>query len=126
MFRVVRRVLSAIVLALLLASAASGEPRFSPVELAASPYRFDIVAWEIANVPDKWAHKALDLLPGSSKSNDEKREGLLDYFRLGDEIRTLEDELKRLQADRAPSDPGTRLTAVSAELDVLREQRGMR
>ena len=125
MFRIIRRVLVTILLVLLLASTASGEPQFSPVELAASPYRFDLVAWEVANVPDKWAHKALDLLPGSSKSNEEKREGLLDYFRLGDEIRTLEDELERLQADGASSGPGARLTAVSAELDVLREQRGM-
>ena len=124
MFRVVRRVLVTIVLVILLASMGSGAPQFSPVELAASPYRFDLVAWEIANVPDKWAHKVLNLLPKSSKSSEEKREGLLKYFSLGDDIRTLEDELKRLQAEGAPSGPDTRLTVVSAQLDVLREARG--
>ena len=124
-FRVTRRVLAIIVMVLLLASLASGGFQFSAVELAASPYQFNIVAWEIANVPDKWTHKALDLLPWSSNSREEKREGLLKYFSLGDKIRTLEDELKRLQADGEPSGPGTQLTAVSSELDVLREQRGL-
>ena len=121
----VRRVLVTTVLVLLLASTASGEPQFSPVELAASPYRFDIVTWEIANVPDKWVHKALDLLPGtSSKSREQKRDELLEYFSLGEEIRTLVDELTRLQTDRAPASPGTPLAAASAELDILRETRG--
>ena len=120
----VRRVLVTTVLVLLLASTASGEPQFPPVELAASPYRFDIVTWEIANVPDKWVHKALDLLPGtSSKSREQKRDELLEYFSLGEEIRTLEGELTRLQTDLAPAGPGTRLAAVSAELDVLRGAR---
>ena len=121
----VRRVLVTTVLVLLLASTASGEPQFSPVELAASPYRFDIVTWEIANVPDKWVHKALDLLPGtSSKSREQKRDELLEYFSLGEEIRTLVDELTRLQTDRAPASPGTPLAAASAELNILRETRG--
>ena len=124
MFRSIRRVLVTIVLVLLLASTASGEPQFSPVELAAYPYSFDLITWEIGNIPDKWTHKALELLPGSSKDRDQKREELLEYFSLGEEIRTLEDELTRLQADRAPDGPDTRLGAVSAELDDLREARG--
>ena len=120
----VRRVLVITVLVLLLVSTASGEPQFSPVELAASPYRFDIVTWEIANVPDKWVHKALNLLSRTSKSREQKSEELLEYFSLGEEIRTLVDELTRLQTDRAPASPGTRLAAASAELDILRETRG--
>ena len=119
----VRRVLVITVLVLLLASTASGEPQFSPVELAASPYRFDIVMWEIVNLPDKWVHKALNIFPWTSKSREEKRDELLEYFSLGEEIRTLVDELTRLQTDRAPASPGTPLAAASAELDVLRGAR---
>ena len=120
----VRRVLVIVVLALLLVSTASGEPQFSPVELAASPYRFDIVTWEIANVPDKWAYKTLNLLPWTSKSHEQKRDELLEYFSLGEEIRTLEEELTRLQAEGTPDGAGTPLAGASAELDILRETRG--
>ncbi len=129
----VRGILITTVLALLLASTASGEPRFSPVELAASPYRFDIVAWEIANAPDKWVHKARNLLPWTSnKNHGQKRDELLEYFNLAADIRALEEELARLQEGQAldrpdsasPENVDARLTAVSGELADLREARG--
>ena len=97
-----RRASLVVVLTLALLIGGTGGLRFSLVEIAAAPYRFDLVRWEVSNLPDKWVHKFKSIFPWYSKEHRERLEDLQAFFRLGEDIRTLEGDLARLQA--SPSD----------------------
>ena len=87
-----RRVPAAFFLALLLVVVAGDALRLSPVELASAPYRYALLEWEMSHLPDKWAHKLRSILPWGSGSREERLEDLQRYFRLSQEIRSLERE----------------------------------
>ena len=70
-----------------------GETHFSPVEVAAAPYLYDLITWEISNLPDKWIHKLGSLLPWNHLSRQERLDELQEFFRIGQEIRDLERSL---------------------------------
>ena len=70
-----------------------GESHSSPVEVAASPYLFDLITWEISNFPDKWIHKLGSLLPWNRRSHQDRLDELREFFRIGQEIRGLEGSL---------------------------------
>ena len=93
-------------LSLLLLFGGKGGLHLSPIELAAVPYRYDLVTWEISNVPDKWFYKLKSFMPWNSRSHDEKLQDVREFFRLGREIRRLERELANLEAQ--PSSPAAR------------------
>jgi hypothetical protein len=67
--------------------------RLSPIQIASSPYRYNLVTWELSHLPDKWAHKLSSFLPWNSRSRLERRGDLLEYFRLGQEMLPLEEAL---------------------------------
>ncbi len=52
------------VLGLLVLSLQSGVRHFSVAERVAAPYVYDLVGWEIANLPDKWVHLAASVVGG--------------------------------------------------------------
>ena len=70
-----------------------GETHFSPVEVTASPYLYDLITWEISNLPDKWIHKLGSFLPWNRRSHQERLDELQEFFRIGQEIRDLEKSL---------------------------------
>ena len=71
-----RRASVLVLLSLLLLSMGRGEPVFSPIELAAAPYRFDLISWEITHLPDKWVHKLGSILPWNATSRQERLDDL--------------------------------------------------
>ena len=95
--RRLRSVPAAFFLALFLVLVAGDTLQLSAIELASAPYRYDLVGWEIAHLPDKWFHKLESLLPWNSSTHEERLADLRKYFRLGEDIRRLEGELERLQ-----------------------------
>ena len=86
-----------VVLSLILLFGSSGELRLSPIELAAAPYLYDILTWDVSHLPDKWLHKLRSFLPCNSRSHQEKLGDVQEFFRLGKEIRALERELVSLR-----------------------------
>ena len=86
--------------ALLLWSGKDYRPTESEVAIAA--YRFNLLAWEVGNVFDKWYHELLALLPWNSPLSRQERITLAEeFFRLGQEERRLESELLAL-AESSP------------------------
>ena len=78
--------------ALLLWSGKDYRPTESEEAIAA--YRFNLLAWEVGNVFDKWYHELLALLPWNSPPSRPERIALAEeFFRLGQEERRLEAEL---------------------------------
>ena len=69
------------------------ETHSSPVEVAAAPYLYDLITWEISNFPDKWIHKLGSMLPWNRRSHQERLDELREFFRIGQEIRDLERSL---------------------------------
>ena len=112
--RCARRAAGGLALALLILVLGNGSGVYSPVDVAAAPYRFGLLKWELSNAPDKWWHKLASLLPWDSQSREERRHQLLDFFELGEEIRSQEGELEQCVA----------LGPVSscAELETIRDR----
>ncbi len=115
--RWLRRALGAVALSLLLLSMGNGGLHLSPIELAASPYRYDLVTWEITHFPDKWLNKIWSFMPWNSKSREEKLADLGEFFRLGEDIRSLEGEQAGVRA-RAPRNGPSLLAEVDSSSDV--------
>ena len=88
--RRVRRVSLIVVLSLVLLFMGRGGPNLSPIELAASPYLYDLVTWEVTHLPDKWLYKLWNFLPWNSSSREERLEEVQEYFKIGAEIADLE------------------------------------
>ena len=96
--RRLRKVPVIAVFSLLLLLTGSGGLHFPPIDLAAAPYKYDLLTWELTHLPDKWLHKLKSLLPWNSQNLDERRTELQDFFLIGEEIRALERELAELSA----------------------------
>ena len=125
------RVPAAFFLALLLFLVAGDALRLSPVELASAPYRYALLEWEISHLPDKWAHKLRSLLPMGPLgpgSREARLEELQRYFRLGQEIQSLERELEQIRIRDGPEavegrEEADRAAALSERLRELRRTR---
>ena len=102
---------------------ANGSGVFSAVEIAAAPYKFGLVRWEISNLPDKWFHMFIGIFPGNGKSTGDRRAQLIEYFRLGEEIRAVEGEAERLSAGGIPITPNGQFTLPPQRLDDLQSRR---
>ena len=101
-----------VVLSLVVLFMGGGGLHLSPVEIAASPYLYDLMTWEVSNLPDKWVHKLWSLLPWNSRSRQERLDELQEFFRIGQEIRELERSLVDIKARTSPDaretgSPGT-------------------
>ena len=87
-----------VVLSLVILFMGRGEFHLSPVEMAAAPYLYDLITWEVSHLPDKWVHKLWSLLPWNSRSRQERLDELQEFFRIGHEIRDLEGLLVDIKA----------------------------
>ncbi len=87
--RRLRKTAIVVAISLVLLSFNRGGLDLSPIEMAASPYLFDLLSWEASHLPDKWVHKLGSLFPWNSQSDDEKTGDVLEFFRIGREIQGL-------------------------------------
>ena len=102
-----------------------GHP-INPAQRAATPYAYDLVAWEIANFLDKWTHKLGSMLPWNGLAHDERLAQVDDYFRLGREAASIRADLARAAAEGQPSDASAerleeRLEGVTSTREALRQ-----
>jgi len=68
--------------------------RPTETEVAVASHRFNLLAWEVGNVFDKWYHELVALLPWKTPLPREERIALAEeFFRIGEEERRLEGEL---------------------------------
>ena len=124
--RLIRRASLVIALSVLLVSMGSDGLHLSPIELAALPYKYDHLTWEVTHVPDKWWHKMWSLLPWNSQSHEDRLEDLREFFRLGEEIRNLEGSLAQARAQSNPTeiaDGDQDVAELQRRLDTLRNAR---
>lgn len=72
----------------LLLTAGGGDYRPSAVDLAAAPYRYSIVAWELNHLPDNALRRLAALLPGREElPRSERLAQAQEFFALGQELR---------------------------------------
>ena len=87
------------------------------IDLATAPYQFNVVSWELANLPDKWFRRAVALPGALVNGRDEvrrRREAEL-YFLVGEQLDNIERLLVLLEAE----------SPMSAETaDEITEYRG--
>lgn len=87
-WRRLRRVLLLLLLSGLLLAAGGGDYRPSAVDLAAAPYRYSIVAWELNHLPDNALRRLAALLPGREElPRAERLAQAQEFFALGQERR---------------------------------------
>ena len=72
------------------------------IDLATAPHQFNVVSWELGNLPDKWARRAV-ALPGALVNGEDdarRRREVELYFMLGEELDNIERLLIQLEAHR--------------------------
>ena len=112
----------ALLLLLLLPFLQEDQPDVSPLARTTAPYLFSLEGWILQNLPTKWAYQLRQLLPGQSPSQEERTDGLQEYFRLSDEVRQLQREMARRAA--RPTSPGDEpIAEMEARLDRLMDRR---
>ena len=117
---VVLSVMAVSIVALLLWAGRDYRP--SEYEVAVASYRFNLLAWEVGNVFDKWYRILVGQLPWNSLAPLETRIADADaFFQLGEEERRLEGELIKF-ADDSPEAADIRrsLAGIHGQSDVLR------
>ncbi len=95
------------------------------IGLAAAPYRFGAVAWELGNLPDKWLHRIWsgpkNLI--SAKSREQRLTEMEEFFALGARLRQIDREIIQLAAQAPPTSQATGdAAALRAEQARLRER----
>ena len=120
-FLVLSRGLAAVMLAALLLWA-GGDYRPTETEVAVASHRFNLLAWEVGNVFDKWYHELVALLPWNSPSPREERIALAEeFFLLGQEERRLEGELLTVGESSPEADSiRRRLGEIHEQLNSIR------
>ena len=115
-----RGVAACALVALLLWSGKDYRPTESEEAIAA--YRFNLLAWEVGNVFDKWYHELLALLPWNSPPSRPERIALAEeFFRLGQEERRREAELLILPESSPEADEiRRRLEEIHGRQDNIR------
>lgn len=78
-------------------------------------YRFSIMKWESRAIP----RQAKQRIFGSHKKNENEVSVVTEYFSNIDQIKTLESEIKAINAGNKPGD----LTSLEAELNTLQKQK---
>ena len=95
------------------------------IGLAAAPYRFGAVAWELGNLPDKWLHRVWSgpkrLI--AAKSREQRLTEMEEFFALGERLREIDREIIQLAAQASPTAQATGdAAALRAEQAGLRER----
>ena len=120
-FLILLRGLLAVMLAALLLWAGK-DYRPTETEVAVASHRFNLLAWEVGNVFDKWYHELVALLPWNSPSPREERIELAEeFFLLGQEERRLEGELLTVGESSPEADSiRRRLDEIHEQLNIIR------
>lgn len=91
MLKRVRKGFLIICLTLLVLATEDSVRHLSLVDLAVTPYQYDLVRWELAHFPDKWVYKLVEILTWNSGSTHQERIARVqEFFALGGELRALE------------------------------------
>lgn len=112
-----RRIAFWVLVAVILLGAHDYRPDYIAVAIA--PFEFDLLTWELANLPDKWVQR-LKKYPGAfvDSSPDPLRfQTLREYFANGRRLREIDHLLIRRQATGAGAD-----SSLLAEQYTLRER----
>jgi hypothetical protein len=96
--------------------------RLNPAQQVALPHRYSLVEWEAGNLLSKWLHRVAQALPWNSQSAKEKIALVPEYFKLGEEVRSLDDEVRKAAALTGDSAAAT-VATLEAELDELKAER---
>ena len=108
--------------------------------MAAAPYQFNLVTWEVSHFLEKWLYHLSEFFTGGSRSSPERQQAVVEYFdrareidllrrqlesRTGlsleerDEIAAHVEELERLQLGLKPEVEATIEGMIDHELDEL-------
>ena len=94
------------------------------IAFAVAPYRFNVVSWELGNLPDKWIRRTIGAPRYSFDHSDPERsvERAHRYFEIGKRIRQIDHRLIGLEVN-APSaaDSVDQIGKLRRERDALRE-----
>ena len=97
----------------------------TPAERAAVEHRYDLIGWEVSNLPAKWLARLADLLPWSGDPAGERRAALSRYLELTVQIRLARSELESAVA--VSPGAGKDTAALEQRVDSLEaEQRSLR
>ena len=94
----------------------------SPAEWAAARYRYDLIGWEVSNLPAKWIARLVGLLPWRGNSPDERRAMLDEYLDLTAQVRDARSELDIAVAGGMAGDRD--VAALQERADSLEAERG--
>ena len=79
--------------------------RANDIDRATAPYQFSLVRWELANLPDKWARRAVDVGRAFATEDDGWRRREVEwYFEAGQRLAQTERQLVLLEAE-TPTSP---------------------
>ena len=113
---------------LLLISLPNGSRHFHPSEIIASAHVFNLLEWEIKNLPDKWVHQLTGLFLRSSYEEETDSEILNMYFSLLAEqsvlLRDMKPKYDNDVSQNIPSDLSDRVEEIIevALTDILRSE----
>ena len=93
----------------------------NPAQRAATPYTYDLVAWEATNFLSKWVHKLGDALPWNRLSDDDRLRQVDEYFALGDEAADVQAGLARAASNGERS--VSEVVRLENELDRIGSRR---
>jgi len=94
------------------------------IAFAVAPYRFNVVSWELGNLPDKWIRRTIGAPSYSFDHSDPVRsaERAHRYFEIGKRIRAIEHRLIGLEVNAPPADDSVdQIGNLRRERDGLRE-----
>lgn len=114
--------------ALALALIFSRDFRPDATAIAMAPYQFDVVAWEFANLPDKWARRASEF-PRWLLEDTETRLAAARaerFFETGQRLRWIDLRLITLEARSQPTSPSNpEIASLQRERDKLAQSQAV-
>ena len=96
----------------------------TPVQELSFRHHYNLVAWEVTNLPAKWLHWLRNAVFPFRHESGQRLEAVTDYFRLEQEARALREELERAVAMTSAdaSDVERRLESLRRQTEDLRPQ----
>ena len=92
-FKIIKRLLLLSIVTLVLLGAVQGSDSPSPSDVEVSPYKYNLLRWEVDHFSDKWVNKFQEILPWNSEpSRGASIVQVQEFFDLTAEIRELERE----------------------------------
>ena len=94
----------------------------NPAQQVALPHSFSLIRWEAGNLLSKWVHRLTSIAPWTGPDGLSRRSLVWEYFRLGEEIRSVHSELEKATAvtGHASGSPSPSLQAALARLSASR------